>query len=784
MEFLKKLEFDKILNKLEKYCHVEKSKNMALKLGLNTDVQKVKEALEETTEAVNLIQRCGVLPDVYFEEDNHGLKILETYGVLSLKSILNFTQILRLSNVLKKYFDQDFIDKEDYQILQPIFLELYTNTGIILQIEKSVVDENTLDDKASKNLETIRKKQKNIEQDIKQKLNNMIHSSVYGKYIQDSIVTVRNDRYVIPVKQEYRSRIKGFVHDISSSGSTVFIEPISIFELNNNMADLKMEESLEIEKIIKELTKLFYPYVEELKKDAENLAKLDFIFAKAKFSRDIKGNEPKINDKNQIILEEARHPLIDKEKVVPITLSIGESYRSLLITGPNTGGKTVTLKTVGLLTCMACSGLHIPAKKTSSICVFSKIFADIGDEQSIADSLSTFSAHMKNIVDIIKNADEKTLVLVDELGSGTDPVEGQALAISVLEELYKRGCITIATTHYQELKKYAMIEKGFENASVEFDIQTLTPTYKLLVGVPGKSNAFEISKKLGLKEEIIKNAQNRLEKQDVEFEELVKKIYQDKVQIEEEKKSIDIKLKEVESLRQSLKIDNTNLMEKQKIEIENAKIEARNILLKAKQEANDIIKNMEKYQNNVEDKVSIKKANELRGILNDKIKELNINENSIDVVNNNVNIKHDMKVLVEKFGKEGIVISKSSKNNEVIVQIGGMKINVPINDLKVIEERPKKQKVSIHSNICKSKNVKTEINVIGQSVEEACFVVDKFLDDCSLAKLQTVRIVHGKGTGKLKDGIHRLLDKNSHVKSYRLGTFGEGEMGVTVVELK
>ena len=784
MEFLKKLEFDKILNRLEKYCHVEKSKNMALKLSLYTNIQKVKNALQETTEAVNLTQRCGTLPDVFFEEDNHGLKILETYGVLSLKSILNFTQILRLSNILKKYFNQDFINKEDYPILQPIFSELYTNTGIILQIEKSIVDENTLDDKASKNLELIRRKQKNIELDIKQKLNNMIHSSIYSKYIQESIVTIRNDRYVIPVKQEYRSQIKGFVHDISSSGSTVFIEPISIFELNNNMADLKMEESLEIEKIIKELTKLFYPYVEELKKDAENLAKLDFIFAKAKFSRDIKGNEPIINDSNQIILEEARHPLIDKEKVVPITLNIGVNYKSLLITGPNTGGKTVTLKTVGLLTCMACSGLHIPAKKTSSICVFNKIFADIGDEQSIADSLSTFSAHMKNIVEIVKNADEKTLILVDELGSGTDPVEGQSLAISILEELYKRGCITIATTHYQELKKYAMTESGFENASVEFDIQTLTPTYKLLVGVPGKSNAFEISKKLGLKEEIIKNAQNRLEKQDIEFEELVKKIYQDKVQIEEEKKRIDIKLKEVESLRQSLEIDNTNLIEKQKSEIENAKIKARNILLNAKQEANDIIKDMEKYQKNIEDNLSIKKANELREDLNSKIKELSINEKTLDIVNNDVDIKPDMKVFVKKFGKEGVVFSKSSKNNEVIVQIGGMKINVPIGDLNIIEKESQKQKINVHSNISKSKNVKTEINVIGQTVEEACFVVDKFLDDCSLAKLQTVRIVHGKGTGKLRNGIHKLLDKNSHVKSYRLGTFGEGEMGVTVVELK
>ncbi len=823
MDCLQKLEYTKILAKLSSYCHMESSKNIANGLKPISDINKIKEKLAETTEAVNLLHRCSMPPNIEFSEDKNAVIVLETYGVLSLESILNFTKILKICEELKKYFNKDFLNQEEFPKLKPIFEKLYTNKGIIEQIGKSVIDEYNLDDNASKQLSNIRKKQSNLEQEIKQKLTNMIHSANYSKYIQENVITIRNERYVIPVKEEYRTQIKGFVHDISSTGATVFIEPITIFELNNQIRNLKVEENIEIEKIIKELTKLFYPYIEELKSDIELLINLDFIFAKAKYSKDIKANEPKINENKQIILHEARHPLIEANKVIPISLTLGIDYETLLITGPNTGGKTVTLKTVGLLTCMACSGLHIPANSTSSIGIFNKIFADIGDDQSIVDSLSTFSAHMKNLVEIVEKSDENTLVLVDELGSGTDPIEGQALAISILEYLKEKQAVTIATTHYQELKKYAMITKGFKNASVEFDVETLTPTYHLLIGVPGKSNAFEISKKLGLREEIINKSKERLDNKDVVFEELMKQIYNDKIQIEKRRVETEENLKEVQKLKESLQHDVNERFEKEQEKIANAKIEARNILLKAKEEANSIIKNMREIEKSQEDEYNYKNGTNFKNRFSEKNRELNnlrnklnrnisqFNENKKndgnckynEQINYNGNrvdkekleeikskIKLNTEVYVKSLGQNGIVVSNISKENEVFVQIGNIKINVHISELQVIKGNVKnstvlKQRniVNIHTHLNKTKVAKTEINVIGLNVEEARFVVEKFIDDSIIAKLQTVRIIHGKGTGKLRQGIHQILDKNPHVKTYRMGTFGEGELGVTVVEL-
>lgn len=492
-------------------------------------------------------------------------------------------------------------------------------------------------------------------------------------------------------------------------------------------------------------------------------------------------NEPQINSKKEIILEEARHPLIDENKVIPISVTLGKDYKTLVITGPNTGGKTVTLKTIGLLSIMACSGLHIPAKKTSSIYVFDKIFADIGDEQSIADSLSTFSAHITNIVNITKNANENSLVLLDELGSGTDPIEGQALAISILEYLHNKNILTIATTHYQELKKYALITKEFENASVEFDIDTLTPTYRLLIGVPGKSNAFEISKKLGLNESIIKNSKNRINKQDTNFEELIKQIYDDKIQIEKEKKEISKKLDDINKLKNELETRQKNETNQEKEKIENAKIEARNILLEAEQEANKIIKELNELNSSEKNR----EANILRKNLKEKIKDTVTKEVVEEDMEKYENIELNTPVFVKTIKQEGITISHISKDGEVLVQIGNMKMQIPVQNLQIIKEKSKKEKeIKIHTQTSKTKMATTEINIIGLNVEEAKMVVDKFLDDSHLAKIQTVHIIHGKGTGKLRKGIHEFLQKHSQVKSYRLGTFGEGEMGVTVVELK
>ena len=784
-KYLDKLEYSKILDLLSNYAHTYIGKNMCKDLIPSNNKEDVKKSLTETEEALNIIYRCNTPPISEIADNTKNLKTIESYGTLSIKSILELTNILKMADELKKYFYNDFLDSNEFIYLTDIFSKLYSNSSIIEKISYSIIDENTIDDRASKNLASIRKKQRNTEQDIKTKLNAFLHSSTYSKYIQENVITIRNDRYVIPVKDEYRGQIKGFVHDISSSGSTVFIEPISVFELNNELANLKNEENLEIEKILQDLSKLFYPYSNEIKEDIKCIGKLDFAFAKAKYSKAIHGITPKINTQKQIILKDAKHPLLDQEKAVPISLELGTTFNTLVITGPNTGGKTVTLKTVGLLTTMACSGLNIPASTQSSIYVFDNIFADIGDDQSISESLSTFSAHMTNIVDIVKNSTENSLILVDELGSGTDPVEGASLAISVLDYFKSNTSLTVATTHYQELKKYALTTDGFENASVEFDVNTLSPTYHLLIGVPGKSNAFEISRKLGLPDSIINEAKSNLTKNDIDFEELLKNIYYNKSKIENEKLEISKKLNEISELKKSLERDNTKLNEQEREIINNAKIQARNILLDAKEEANEIISKMNDVSKSNSD------LNNLRNKLNKDIKDISISNLDSNIPKESKSAisiedaKPNTEVFVTTLGQNGIIVSNVSKSNEVQVQIGSMKLSVKLKYLEKIANNNKTNKsTSSYSSVSKAKNVSSEINVIGLNVEEAIFVVDKFLDDCSIANLQTVRIVHGKGTGKLREGIHKFLKSNSRVKSFRVGTYGEGEMGVTVVELK
>ena len=786
--YLNKLEYFKILETLSTFATTYIGKNMCLNLLPSNQKDDVKNRLLETDEAVKVLYRSSTPPLSEIADNTINLKTLESFGTLSLKSLLDITDILKIADSLKKYFYTDYIVPEDFEILNSIFSLLYSNSSIIKKIDTCILDENTLNDNASSNLLSIRKKQRNLEQDIKSKLTNFLHSSSYSKYIQENVVTIRNDRYVIPIKEEYRSQVKGFIHDVSSSGSTIFIEPISVFELNNELANLKIEENLEIEKILQDLSKLFYPYIEELKLDIECIGKLDFVFAKAKYSKSINAVTPIINEEKMIVLENAKHPLLDPKKAVPCSLTLGKDFNTLVITGPNTGGKTVTLKTIGILTCMACSGLNIPASQNSSIYVFDNVFADIGDDQSISDSLSTFSAHMKNIVDIVNNSTSNSLILVDELGSGTDPIEGASLAISVLDYFTNNHSLTVATTHYQELKKYALTRNDFENASVEFDINTLSPTYHLLIGVPGKSNAFEISRKLGLSEKIIENAKSNLTKKDVDFEELLKNIYDNKSKIEHEKAQISEELEKIETLKKSLERDNSKLLEQEKNLINDAKIKARNILLEAKEEANSIISDMNKISEDVSD-VSNSKLNNLRNKLNNSIKNISL-EATKDNSNTSNSISKDeavpnTNVFVTTLGKNGVIVSNISKSNEVQVQVGSMKMSINIKYLQKLKSPAvNKSANTSHVSVSKTKNAKSEINIIGLNVDEATFVVDKFLDDCALAKLETVRIVHGKGTGKLRDGVHKFLKSNPHVKSFRMGTYGEGEMGVTVVTLK
>lgn len=591
---------------------------------------------------------------------------------------------------------------------------------------------------------------------------------------------MRSGRFVVPIKNEYRSDVKGFVHDISSSGSTIFIEPISVFDLNNDINNLSVEENIEIESILANLSAMFFDLTNQLENNLNLIGIIDFIFAKAKYSKDLDANSAKINHNKQIKLLQSWHPLINKSQAVKNDILIGENYTSLIITGPNTGGKTVTLKTVGILVCMTMCGLHIPAKEGSTICLVDNIFADIGDEQSIADSLSTFSSHMTKISNILTEATENSLVLLDELGSGTDPIEGASLAISILENLNKRDCLTIATTHYPEIKHFALTTSGFENASAEFNINTLSPTYRLLLGVPGASNAFEISKKLGISDNIIQRAKEFLSNDEINIEELIKNIYEDKKIIEKEKAEILEKSQKIKQLEKELDNKNSSLQQQENNIIEKAKEQAREILLNAKEDANSLIRDIEKESNS-------KNLNNIRNELNKKINNLQSTKKTITTEKSlkENNLKIGLPVFIPSINQTGNLLSLPNKDKIVQVQVGIMKMNFKLEDLEYGKEEKKEKNYSYSKqHKLNIKSVSPEINVIGQNVEEACFSIDKYLDTCAYNGLNTVHIVHGKGTGALRKGIHQFLKTHPHVKSYRLGTFGEGEMGVTVVELK
>ena len=799
-KYINKLEFNKVLEQVSEYCVTYLGKNLTLSVLPSNDADVVKMQLEQTSSALNLLYRKGEPAIFDIANIELWIKNLESYNSLSATALLEVANVLKTSRCLHGYFfgDENF-DLSAFSVLEDIFSLLYYNKNIEDAIFRSIIDENTISDDASKALSSLRRNRRKLEQDVRDKLSNFIHSS--SKYLMDSIVTIRNDRFVIPVKEEFKDYVSGSILDVSSSGSTVYIEPSSVFDLNNKINGLKAEEAIEIEKILKNLSLMLTPIAEKLKLCVETIGKIDFIFAKAKYSKKINGVCPKLNSKKYIDLHGARHPLIDATKAVPIDISIGNSYTSLLITGPNTGGKTVTLKTVGLFCLMACSGILIPANEGSSIYVFDNIFADIGDEQSIQESLSTFSSHMLNIINILNLATSNSLVLIDELGSGTDPVEGASLAISILEHFHNLGALTICTTHYPELKKYALTHDGFENASSDFDVENLRPTYKLLIGVPGKSNAFAISKKLGLSDEILNRATSFLEEDDVSIETLLKNIYDDKLFIEKEKEKIQKNSNQVEQLRKSLERDNSKLNEEAKNIVANAKVKAREILLDAKEEANEIIKELNS------DNANVKTANEMRNKLNASINSLSntSNENIANTELQANDVFVGQEVMYNKLHSKGVVLSLPNKSGEVKLQVGSISMNVKLAELSALSNSPSSSEKSKNhargsynsnhlgksfqgevtfSNNLKAQSVATEINVIGLNVDQAIPIVDKYLDDCYMANLEHARIVHGKGTGKLREGIHAFLKKNSHVKSFRMGTYGEGEMGVTVVYFK
>lgn len=758
-KYLKTLEYDKILEALSKYCKTYIGKEKATNLLPVFEKSKVIDLLNMTKEAIDLINRNGNIPISNIPDISISLLSLESDGTLSILALLNIAKFLKISREVKEYFFSLDDSSNIYNMLFDYFNSIYSNKSIEEKIFSVILDENTIADNASSKLKSIRQSIKKFEQEIRDKLNSFIHSSTNSKYIMEPIITIRDNRFVIPIKEECRSFVKGFIHDISSSGSTVFIEPISVFDLNNEIANLKVEEDLEIEKILADLSSMLYDYTNNLKDNIEVLGFLDLTFAKAIYSLNITGTFPVINDDKYVNLISVRHPLIDENIVVPIDISIGKDYSTLVITGPNTGGKTASLKTVGLSLLMAYSGIFIPAKENSSIYVFDNIYVDIGDEQSIEENLSTFSSHISNIVEITKNVSKNSLVLLDELGSGTDPIEGANLAISILKYLFDLGATSLATTHYQELKNYCLVTKGFQNASFEFDIDNLKPTYKLLIGIPGKSNAFAISKRLGLNEDILSYANSLMKDENIGIEELMKNIYDNKIEIEKEKIEIEKNSNQIELLRKSLENENNKQKEKQYKILEEAKEKARQIILSAKNEASLVINKL----NNIEKDKDIASANNLRNSLNSKLKSIEpaSSDNTLSL--------ESIKALNNKFSLKNSSLKTNDENNH-----SNSKTN----------RKSKSQVTFSKDNNFKSQHISSRINVIGMNVDEAIFLIDKYLDDCAIARLSNVTIVHGKGTGKLREGIHKFLRTNPHVKSFRLGTFGEGEMGVTVVEIK
>jgi len=785
---LRILEYDKIINKLVNLAASELGKEMAAKAVPQRDFDKIKRLLKETSDGVGYIVRKGSPPLSGLHDIRGALKRAGIGGVLNPGELLKVADVLYACRNLKNYASEDNTS-EGENVVREFISCLNTNKRLEDNIKNAIISEEEISDDATPELFSIRRKIREQQNAIKDKLNEIVKSSKYQKYMQEALVTMRGDRYVIPVKQEFRNEVPGLVHDMSASGATIFIEPMAIVETNNNIKQLKVKEQLEIERILAELTAQVTDMADALEANVSLLAKLDFIFAKAKLSVDYNCVCPELNNEKRIIIKRGRHPLLEKSKVVPIDLCIGEDFNTLVITGPNTGGKTVTLKTVGLFILMTQAGLHIPASDGTEMAVFKNVFADIGDEQSIEQSLSTFSSHMKNIINILHKADENSLVLFDELGAGTDPTEGAALAMAILENLKQRDAITLATTHYSEIKAYAVSTKGVENACCEFDVETLKPTYKLLIGVPGKSNAFAISQKLGLSKQVINRAKEFLSQEDIKFEDMLLSIEKNRKQSEKEKMLAQSYRQEIERLKNELEEQKAKLDRQKDMILKEAKEKAKKIYADAKAEVEYMISEMKKLDMEREAAERSKAAEEIRMKLRNKVSSM---EESLAealmpkqrLVKPPENLKPGDTVVIINLDKKGEIVTPPDKDGEAVVQVGIMRINVHVSNLRIVEENNDGNKKTFNFyNLKKERNVGLELDLRGMTVDEAIERTDKYLDDAIMSGLSEVALIHGKGTGTLRNGIHQYLKTNRNVKSFRLGKAGEGDTGVTIVQL-
>ncbi len=784
------LEYDKIILKLSEHASSEPGRKLCMELKPSSDIREIRKNQERTSDAIARIFKKGSISFGDNRDFKGALKALKIGSALDMAGLLRLAAFLdnvgRVKNYGRPVRDEDARDSlsESFEMLEPL-------TPVSAEIKRCIVSEDEMSSDASPGLRHIRRGIMLTNDRIHEQLGRMINGSL-RTYLQDAVVTMRGDRYCIPVKAEYKSQINGIVHDQSSSGSTLFIEPAVVVELNNKLRELSLQESAEIDKILTELSLSVAEHVEAIKYNSEIMTDLDFIFAKASYALEINAISPVFNDHHAFDLKKARHPLIPKDKVVPIDVYAGRDFDMLIITGPNTGGKTVTLKTVGLLTLMGQAGLAIPAGDRSELSVFEEVYADIGDEQSIEQSLSTFSSHMTNTVSILERADENSLCLFDELGAGTDPTEGAALAISILNELHGRKVRTLATTHYSELKVYALNTKGVQNASCEFDVESLKPTYRLLIGLPGKSNAFAISSKLGLSEKIIEAAREQISTDDQRFEDLIADLEKSRKIIENERLEIEQYKKEAEELRRKLE-QKTDKLDRQKEDIlREANEQAREILQEAKDVADETIRVFRKAGPNASMQDLERTRTSLGQKISDKNKAIVKKEKPKEdhPILKESQLKLGESVKIVSMGLKGTISSKPDKDGNLFIQCGIMKTKANIRDLVLIgDEDPKAAMKKFYGrntsggkmDLTKASTIRTEINLIGKNSDDAIAALDKYLDDAYMSHLNNVRVVHGKGSGILRQAVHSYLKGVPYVKSFKLGEFGEGDAGVTIV---
>lgn len=784
---LKTLEFDKIIHILTAHAASEGAKEMCRKLVPYDNINDVERAQRETADALRRVYRKGSVSFGGIRDIRGSLKRLEIGGILGMGELLQIMSLLETAGKIRQYGQREADDTsrdsldESFEFLDPV-------PTLASEIRRCILADDEMADDASSALLQIRRSMRQMNDKVHNTLNSMVNGSARS-YLQDPVVTMRDGRYCLPVKAEHRSQVPGMIHDHSSTGSTLFIEPMAIIKLNNDFKELLMKEQQEIEKILSVLSEKAAAVTEILAEDYRILTALDFIFARAMMAKDMKATRPIFNTERQIHIKDGRHPLLDPKKAVPITVRLGDDFDLLIITGPNTGGKTVSLKTVGLFTLMGQAGLHIPAFEGSRLAVFDQVYADIGDEQSIEQSLSTFSSHMTTIVSILKEVTLNSLALFDELGAGTDPTEGAALATSILDHLHRQGIRAMATTHYSELKVYALSTEGVENACCEFDVESLRPTYRLLIGIAGKSNAFAISSRLGLEDFLIEDAKKRINAQDVSFEDMMAELQDSRVKLLNEQEEITRYKSEIRTLRDALQKKQDRIDERKEKILSDAAAQANAILQEAKDYADETMKNFHKFG---KASISVKDMEAERARLREKIKE-NDSRTAKAAPKPKKKLKAAAlhigdRVRVLSLNLEGTVSTLPNPKGDLFVQMGILRSQVNINDLEYIGEAENLQKGMTTGGgklrMSKSAAVSTEINLIGMTVDEAIAHLDKYLDDAYLAHVPSVRIVHGKGTGALRTAVHQYLKRYKHVKSFRLGTFGEGDAGVTIAEFK